>query len=989
MLNIPPSEFKYSHLHKQGRIYGLVTMLLTAIIIASIIWKIESVRLEKQHAEITDIANKTITLLHKNITQKLSFAYPFAAIIRNEGEIHNFVSIAEELVAFDPLISEIALAPDGIVTQVAPLLANEKAIGFNVLSDPKQKAEALVAFKTQKMILTGVIDLVQGGQGLIGRLPVFVEEDDLFWGFVLVIIKYPDILDTTDLKHLKDKGYAFTIAHVHPTTKAEKTIASSQNVKLNNPVETTIEFPNATWILRISPIDGWTDYGLLILEISLGILIILLLGYMIKQYMEIYYYRHFLEKEIEQRTLEISQTKNQLHTLLNTIPDLIWLKNIEGVYLLCNPMFERFFGAKEEHIVGKTDYDFIDKELADFFRKNDRSVMETNKLNINEEWLTFDDNGYHGLFETLKIPFYNDDDQLVGVLGVARDITQRHNAEKSLLQTEKLLEEMSQLAHVGGWEFNVKTGEGAWTQEIARIHDLDPNAPTSAEIGLSVYHGKWLDEIQNAMDTAIHKGIAYNLKLQMITALGNTKWVHTIGTPVINHGEVTHIRGSMQDITSQKIAQEKIEWLAHFDILTGLPNRALLNEKVKSAINLASRTHAPFAVLFLDLDNFKNINDTLGHDVGDLLLIEVSKRMKAMMRESDILSRQGGDEFVILLPNATPDNAAHVAEKILNIVSQACQLKTRELTVTASIGIALYPMDGENFNQLLQSADSAMYHAKNDGRNCYRFFTPEIQAQASRHLEIENALRHAIKRNEFELHYQPQVSISTKQFIGAEALLRWKHPVLGMVSPAEFIPIAEDTGQIIVIGEWVIRTALTQLKTWLDGGMEPFIMSVNLSAVQFRHPKLLSSILGILEEIQLSAEYLELELTEGAMMENPLEAIALMNSLHQHGIQMSIDDFGTGYSSLNYLKKFNVYKLKIDQSFIRDVPHDTEDKTIVKTIINMAHDLNMLTIAEGVETEEQLEFLHKNGCDELQGYYISRPIPAEEFKAFVVQFYKS
>ncbi|MDD2950493.1 MAG: EAL domain-containing protein, partial [Sulfuricurvum sp.] len=449
-------------------------------------------------------------------------------------------------------------------------------------------------------------------------------------------------------------------------------------------------------------------------------------------------------------------------------------------------------------------------------------------------------------------------------------------------------------------------------------------------------------------------------------------------------GKITQIQGSVQDITVQKLAEEKVQWLAHYDSLTELPNRALLNDRVKYAISIAHRAKESVALLFLDLDHFKNINDSLGHSIGDDLLVQVSKRMQSIVRDEDTLSRQGGDEFVILLPGTDADGAAHVAEKIIDVISQPYHIQHHELTITPSIGISLYPIDGDNTEALFQSADAAMYRAKHDGRNCYRFVTPEIQARSARNLELENALRHAIKRDELEVYYQPQILIETGEIIGAEALLRWNHPIHGMISPVEFIPIAEESGQIVMIGEWVLRRALGQLKAWISEGIEPFLMAVNLSAIQFRHPQLVSLILSILDELQLPAHYLELELTEGIAMENPLHAIELMNELDSYGIRMSIDDFGTGFSSLNYLKKFRVYKLKIDQSFIRDITENSEDKSIVQTIINMAHSLNMITIAEGVETAEQLALLSENGCKEVQGYYFSKPLPAQEFKEYVL-----
>jgi EAL domain-containing protein (putative c-di-GMP-specific phosphodiesterase class I) len=326
----------------------------------------------------------------------------------------------------------------------------------------------------------------------------------------------------------------------------------------------------------------------------------------------------------------------------------------------------------------------------------------------------------------------------------------------------------------------------------------------------------------------------------------------------------------------------------------------------------------------------------------------------------------------------------HVAEKLLETVAQHCQIEQHELVITPSIGIAMYPDDGEDFDTLSKCADVAMYRAKRDGRNNYRFFTQEMQTHSTRTLQLENALRHALKRDQLYLHYQPQMSLQDGRIIGAEALLRWQHPEFGMVSPAEFIPIAESSGQILQIGEWVLRTAAHQMKSWMDSGLEPMIIGVNLSAVQFRHPNLPELVTQILDSVKLPPQYLELELTEGVAMDDPLGAIAVMDSLHERGIRMSIDDFGTGYSSLSYLKRFRVYKLKIDQSFVRDITDDPEDKAIVSAIISLASSLGLQTIAEGVETEGQLAFLREQGCNEVQGYYFSKPLPAEKFEAFVL-----
>jgi diguanylate cyclase (GGDEF)-like protein/PAS domain S-box-containing protein len=449
-------------------------------------------------------------------------------------------------------------------------------------------------------------------------------------------------------------------------------------------------------------------------------------------------------------------------------------------------------------------------------------------------------------------------------------------------------------------------------------------------------------------------------------------------------GNLDYIVAWIDDITERKQNEQQIQRLAHFDLLTGLPNRALFTDRINHAINMAQRGNTQLAVIFLDLDHFKNVNDNLGHRIGDVLLVEIAQRLQSAMREDDTVSRLGGDEFVLLLPNADADGAAHAAEKLLDRVARVCQIEQHELVVTPSIGIAMYPEDGKDFESLSQCADVAMYRAKHDGRNNYKFFTAEMQTHSARILLLENALRYALARDELSLHYQPQMSLESGRIIGAEVLLRWQHPDLGQVSPAEFIPIAESSGQILQIGEWVLRTAMRQMKSWMDSGIAPMIIGVNLSTVQFRHPNLPEMVSQILDSVKLPAQYLELELTEGVAMDDPLGAITVMDKLHERGIRMSIDDFGTGYSSLSYLKRFKVYKLKIDQSFVRDITDDPEDKAIVRAIISLADSLGLQTIAEGVETEGQLELLREQGCDEIQGYYFSKPLPPDQFEAFVL-----
>jgi diguanylate cyclase (GGDEF)-like protein/PAS domain S-box-containing protein len=448
-------------------------------------------------------------------------------------------------------------------------------------------------------------------------------------------------------------------------------------------------------------------------------------------------------------------------------------------------------------------------------------------------------------------------------------------------------------------------------------------------------------------------------------------------------GQATHYIAAFSDITQRKEAEDSIRRLAHFDPLTGLPNRALLSDRATHALQMSRRSNEPMALMFIDLDHFKNVNDTLGHDVGDRLLVAVTKRFNAALRDQDTLSRTGGDEFVLLLPGTDSAGSAHVAQKLLLLARQPYQIDGHELNITPSIGVALFPSDGGDYGALAKCADAAMYLAKQGGRNTFCFYTAEVQARSARMLLLENALRRALERGELQLHYQPQRSLQDQTVIGAEALLRWQHPELGWVEPTEFIPIAESSGLIMSIGEWVLRTALAQLKAWMDNGMAPITMAVNISAVQFRQRSLPDLVSASLAASGVAAQWLELELTESVASEDPTSAIAVIRGLRAFGVRTSIDDFGTGYSSLSYLKQFKVSKLKIDQSFVHSVTHDADDQAIVSAIINMAKSLGLRTIAEGVETEGQLEYLREQGCDEMQGYWFSRPLSADRFEAFV------
>jgi len=462
---------------------------------------------------------------------------------------------------------------------------------------------------------------------------------------------------------------------------------------------------------------------------------------------------------------------------------------------------------------------------------------------------------------------------------------------------------------------------------------------------------------------------------------GSMFWNELSWAPVHDEfGQARYSVSIINDITERKSYEIQLEYQANYDALTGLANRNLLADRLEQAIAHAKRDKRLVAVMLLDLDRFKVINDGLGHDAGDALLKIVAQRLAACVRSVDTVARLGGDEFVVIMTDMDSEHdAVPLAHKLLDQISRPMTIADREIVANASLGMAIYPKDAKQAAVLLKNADVAMYHAKELGRNTLQFYAPEMNARTLARLELDTALRRAVERDELVLYYQPKVELQRGKVVGAEALIRWRHPRLGLVSPADFIPLAEETGLIVPIGEWVINNACAQLKAWQSEGLPAIGVAVNLSARQFQQENLARIVAQALRLNDVRAHYLELELTESAVMQNPTKTEAIMRELKKIGVNLSLDDFGTGYSSLSYLKRFPIDILKIDQSFVRDITTDPDGAAISLAVISLAHSLKQKVVAEGVETEAQLGYLRRHGCDEMQGYYFSRPLPADEF----------
>lgn len=562
-----------------------------------------------------------------------------------------------------------------------------------------------------------------------------------------------------------------------------------------------------------------------------------------------------------------------------------------------------------------------------------------------------------------------------------REIGEHRKAQEILMKSEQKLRLHAHQAPLAFIEWDLSFRVVEWNPAAERIFGYSRQEVLGR-------HAASLIAAERSCDTiaTLWKRLLIDKHSAQVTIDNRTKdqrnivceWYYT---PLVDaQGRVLTVMTLAHDVTANRQAQERLNYLAYHDELTGLPNRSLYNDRLSQAMIEARRQGRYVGVMLLDIDHFKMVNDTMGHDAGDELLRDIGKRLSVCLRESDTVSRFGGDEFGLVLADmADPRDAIFVAQKMLDSFAPPFFVGGRELFVGPSFGITIYPVDSDDPDGLVKNADSAMYHAKAQGRNNFQFYSAELTARAQSRLDMETSLRRALERREFLLHYQPKFSLETGEMTGVEALIRWQHPALGMVSPRDFIGIAEESGLILPIGEWVLLAACQQVKGWHDEGFAQVKLAVNLSTKQFRQSRLKETLAVVLAETGFDPRNLEFEITESVLMENTTAVSEVLAELKAMGISISVDDFGTGYSSLSYLKRFPIDALKIDRSFVRDIPADHDDAAIVRAIIAMSRSLRMKVIAEGVETEEQQQFLRAEGCDEIQGYLSGRPVPPEEF----------
>ncbi|HRD49674.1 MAG: EAL domain-containing protein [Candidatus Competibacter sp.] len=679
--------------------------------------------------------------------------------------------------------------------------------------------------------------------------------------------------------------------------------------------------------------------------------------------------------------MALQSSEEKFRRLADNMRDLVCQTDTDGVIQYASPSCHAVLGYDPQTLLGRSIFVGIhpdDRETAIEVCQAALARREAGQVEVRHQHA----NGDYLWLEAVGNPLCNAAGALIGAVISSRDITKRKQAEANLHLAAQVFESSREAIVVTDVESHILWVNRAFSDitgySANEVVGQTPRLLASGQHDCDFYQnmwrtlaaaGRWRGEIWNRRKN----GEVY------------PEWLN-ISAVCDSRGHLTHYIGIFSDLSEHKANADRIEFLAHHDPLTALPNRRLLQDRLERALSQAERSRSSAALLFLDLDRFKLVNDSLGHALGDQLLQHVAARLHQKLRDTDTLSRQGSDEFLIVLPDTGYEGAGYVARHLLECLNhQPVQVADHSLGVTASIGISLYPDHGQDRDTLLKQAGAALRYAQNSGGNCCRFFTAGMMVNTLERLQLETDLRYALERNQLLLHYQPQIDLGMNRIVGAEALLRWQHPERGLVSPGQFIPIAEDSGLIVSIGAWVMQEACRQACVWQQAGLPPITVAVNLSALQFQRTDLPDTVTQALAASGLAPEWLELELTESILIQDTDSALRMVRQLRAMGLRLSIDDFGTGYSSLSYLQKLAVHTLKIDQSFVRSLAGDADSAAIVRAIVQLAHGLKLNTIAEGVETDVQLAFLRNQGCDQVQGYYFSRPLPAAEFAHFLAQ----
>ncbi|HKB60181.1 MAG TPA: EAL domain-containing protein [Gallionellaceae bacterium] len=691
-------------------------------------------------------------------------------------------------------------------------------------------------------------------------------------------------------------------------------------------------------------------------------------------------YRPLVEtiRSLERANESRREHEARLHAMLDNLPSMAWLKNVEGRYLAVNQKFVAACGKTDaSEVIGKTSAEVCPQWMMEGFRDDDQAIMASGRQTLTE--LHTPGGGEHQWLEVYRNPITDAQGKLLGIAGYVLDITARRKSEEQMRLTAKIFEKSHDSIIITETDGTIISVNPAFTRITGytpeEVIGKNPRILNSGKQRTELYTDMWASLLRDGY----WEGEVWNRRKNGAHYAGRL----AISALRDESGRVTHYVGVTSDITEFKLAQDRVRHLAYYDQLTGLPNGGLMRDRVNQLIASSQRDRREFALLIIDIDNFKNINDSLGHHVGDLILQTLASRLKGVVREMDMVARMGGDEFVLVVPEVGAEGAKQVARKVIGHVTNTIGIGLHKISMTASVGIGVFPKDGSDVESIIKNAELALYQAKGKGKNDFAFFTEKLNVLALERLRLENDLRNALLNEELVLYYQPQISMKTRRVVGLEALVRWPHASLNMIPPDQFIPIAEDSDLIIQLGEWSIHEACRQMRQWQRAGLMALPVAVNVSARQMRHESFFDSVESALRKTGLDARYLELELTERAVMTDVDNAVEVMNRVGGMGVSFSVDDFGTGHSSLAYLKHLPIKKLKIDKTFVQDIAAEENDREISNTIIQLAHGLHLTVVAEGVETQQQMSILMGQGCDIAQGYLFSRPLPTLEIAAYL------
>jgi diguanylate cyclase (GGDEF)-like protein/PAS domain S-box-containing protein len=965
----------------------LITLLISTLASVYSISLLDQYIYQQKQNSIRKVAGSYVNHIRNNLNQALSAAYPIAALIRTQnGETKGFEELASEMLSLYPGLDALQLHKNGILTHVVPLKGNESAIGNNVLENPLRTQEAFLAKKTGKLTLAGPFELFQGGMGAAARLPVYLDtsQGNQFWGFATALIRFPDILQGVNLAQLPQAGIGYELSKVMPDTNDVQIIATSDNQITKNTVDFNIQVPNGVWVFKAYPIMGWQDNSMLLLGIAIAVaftFLTTLSSYLITRLRA----SHLkLEKKVEQRTHAL---QNNIKALTDTERRLLLSQKVGGIATWewdIKTNIIRFSEHGIRLITGNVkQLEMTKNEYLASIHPNDRAniVSDINQCidaakeyNVDHRIIT--KRGNVRWFNTKGTLVRDNSGSAITMLGVSVDITERKLFEEKLHLSSRVFRDTHEGIIITNADKVIVDVNPAFCHITGYSHDevigRNPSFLNSGKQTESFYKNIW-----KQLSLYGHwQGEVWNCKKD------GELYAELLNISVLkDDNNVTFYLGIFTDITQAKRQQEQLSRIAHYDLLTNLPNRVLLADRLSQTMLQCRRHNNSLAVVFLDLDGFKHVNDSHGHDIGDKLLIALSIRLKDALREGDSLARIGGDEFVAVLTNlGSVADCVPVLERLLAAAAKPVTVNDIVLNVSASIGVTIYPEDNLDAKQLMRHADQAMYIAKQMGKNRYHLFDTSQGDTVKLQQTGISLIREALANNWFVLYYQPKVDMRTGSMIGVEALIRVQHPERGLLSPIEFLPVIENNALMIDVGEWVINAALSQINHWQI--LTPSLnikVSVNVAAVQLQQPEFTARLTELLlAHPQVDARNLELEVLETSALNDVAHVSKTMQDCKALGVEFSLDDFGTGYSSLTYLRRLPASLIKIDQSFVRDMLEDSNDLAIVKGVIALANSFKRSVIAEGVETPEHAATLMLLGCYLAQGYGIAKPMKAED-----------